>query len=199
MKKKVSVVGLGYIGLPTAALLAEAGHEVNGVDIRDDVVRKINNGEAHITEPELDKLVQSLVKKNMLSASSDLYPSDVFMICVPTPFSNDKRKPEPNLEHVLDAAKKITKVVQDGNLIILESTCPVGTTELVKNVFEQSGANVENLHFAYCPERVLPGNIISELLLNDRIIGGLSVEDICLLQRTCAPRMYMVVLSHTYN
>lgn len=177
MQKEVSVIGLGYIGLPTAAVLAEAGHHVNGMDINDSVVNKVNNCEVHITEPELHKSVKSMVQSNRLTASVNLYPSDVFIICVPTPFLSNKTKPEPNLEHVFDAAKKISKVVQDGNLIILESTCPVGTTESVKNVFEQSGANVENLHFAYCPERVLPGNIMSELLLNDRIVGGLCAED----------------------
>jgi UDP-N-acetyl-D-mannosaminuronic acid dehydrogenase len=177
MRKKVSVIGLGYIGLPTAAVIAEAGHDVIGVDINAGVVRKVNNGEVHITEPELDKSVKAVVQNKNLKASVDLSPSDVFIICVPTPFLSNKTSPEPNLVHVFDAAKKISKVVHDGNLIILESTCPVGTTELVKNVFEKSGANVENLHFAYCPERVLPGNIMSELVLNDRIIGGLCDED----------------------
>lgn len=176
MSKKCSIciVGLGYIGLPTAALLAVHGFEVHGVDVNQDAVRKINNGEAHIFEPGLDTFVTSAVDSGRLSASTEIVQSDVYMICVPTPFKGGDAEPEPDLSYIKTATKSIAPYVKAGNLIILESTSPVGTTELVEQLISESGVETSDISIAYCPERVLPGNIMTELIENDRIVGGLN-------------------------
>ena len=172
--KKVSIIGLGYIGLPTAALLASEGYEVLGMDVRQDVVDTINQGEIHIVEPDLAAYVRSAVSSGMLKAYTSVMPADVYMICVPTPFHLGEGIPKPNIDSVRDAAKSIAPHLKAGDMLILESTSPVGTTDLVKTVMLEQGARVDQVHIAYCPERVLPGKIMIELVQNDRVIGGIN-------------------------
>lgn len=171
-KKAVSVIGLGYIGLPTAALLASKGHIVSGMDIDSHAVDKINRGETHISEPDLDDYVSSAVTKGLLKAYTSLQPSDVYIICVPTPFHLGYEIPKPNTNYIIQAAKTIAPHIKENDIIILESTSPVGTTKLVMNVFKDVGIDVKKIFIAYCPERVLPGNIMRELIENDRVVGG---------------------------
>jgi len=170
------VVGLGYIGLPTAAVLAKAGHRVIGVDVNAQVVATVNEGRIHIVEPDLDQAVAAAVACGSLSAQLTPAPADVFMIAVPTPFrSGADGISQPNIDYVLAAARAVAPVLRPGNLVLLESTSPVGTTEQVAQVIaEASGLSSEQLHIAYCPERVLPGRILQELISNDRVIGGLT-------------------------
>ena len=170
------VLGLGYIGLPTAAVLASAGHCVIGVDVNAEVVETVNQGQIHIVEPDLDKAVANEVASGALSAQLKPASADVFLITVPTPFrSGTDGIPQPNIDYVLASAHEIAQIIQPGNLVLLESTSPVGTTEKVANVIaEISGFNTNQFHIAYCPERVLPGRILKELVSNDRVIGGLT-------------------------
>ncbi len=172
--KRVCVVGLGYIGLPTAALLSNNGYDVVGVDVNNYVVQTINQGDIHILEPDLDAFVRSAVKAGRLKASTLPQAADVYIICVPTPLNENHTTPQPNIDFVLDASRSIAPYIKPGNLVILESTSPVGTTDQVCAVLRASGVKVEEVHFAYCPERVLPGKIMSELVENDRIVGGLN-------------------------
>lgn len=175
MIKKVCVMGLGYIGLPTSVLLASSGYQVIGVDINENIVNIINSGAAHIIEPDLNKAVEEAVKSGQLKAYTTPDFADVFIISVPTPFyKNSGEIPQPNLEYVLAAAESIAPLIRSGNVIILESTSPVGTTEMIKDTFVQSGIDVDSISIAYCPERVLPGNIMKELVENDRIVGGIN-------------------------
>ncbi|MBM3991980.1 MAG: nucleotide sugar dehydrogenase, partial [Planctomycetes bacterium] len=167
----VCVVGLGYIGLPTASLLGTKGCKVTGVDVRQDVVDTINQGRIHIEEPDLDLLVKSAVNAGKLSAATTPTEADVFVLAVPTPIQPDKR---PDVTMVEAAARAIAPWVRKGNLVILESTSPVGTTEdVVARVLRESGLAIgEDVFVAYCPERVLPGRILTELVENDRVVGG---------------------------
>ena len=170
------VVGLGYIGLPTAAVLAKAGHQVIGVDVNAQVVATVNEGRIHIIEPDLDRAVAESVASGAFSAQVTPAPADVFLIAVPTPFrSGSDGIPQPNIDYVLAAARAIAPVLRPGNLVLLESTSPVGTTDqLAEVIAEACGLTSEQLHIAYCPERVLPGRILQELISNDRVIGGLT-------------------------
>jgi len=177
---RVAVIGLGYIGLPTAALIARSGMSVLGVDVTPHVVETVNSGKVHIEEVDLDGLVQGVVARGTLRASLDVEPSDVFVIAVPTPVSEDNA---PDISYVLSAARTIAPVLAAGNVIILESTSPVGTTEAMRDELQKlrpdlkmpglpgNGADVS---IAYCPERVLPGRILIELVNNDRCIGGIT-------------------------
>jgi UDP-N-acetyl-D-mannosaminuronic acid dehydrogenase len=177
MKNRViSVVGLGYIGLPTAALLASNGYSVVGMDINQQAVETINKGNIHIVEPDLDAYVRSAVAAGRLNASTILQPGDVYIICVPTPFHEGGEIPRPNIDYVLTAVRNIAKFIKSGDLVILESTSPVGTTEHVQRVLQEGGANIDGVHIAYCPERVMPGKIMTELVENDRIVGGLTAS-----------------------
>jgi UDP-N-acetyl-D-mannosaminuronic acid dehydrogenase len=180
--KKVAVIGLGYIGLPTAALIASRGIQVLGVDVNERIVGTIASGSIHIAEPDLDGLVQKVVSTGALKVAVKAEPADVFIIAVPTPIDADKR---PELKSVMAAVDGIMKLLAPGNLVILESTCPVGTTEaLAKRISEERpdlavGAGkgaAEAVAAAYCPERVLPGRILQELLNNDRCIGGVTQQ-----------------------
>lgn len=175
-KKVICVIGLGYIGLPTAALLTKVGHSVEGVDIDKSVVNTINSGKIHIIEPDLEEQVQSAVTAGKLKAHVETPPADVYMICVPTPFHDGPGIPQPNVDYVLQAARTIAPHLKRGDIVILESTSPVGTTELVAKELVNAGASLDGVHIAYCPERVLPGNIMVELVENDRIVGGLDVD-----------------------
>ena len=170
-KPRVLMMGLGYIGLPTAALIASRELHVIGVDISQKVVDTINKGQIHIVEPDLDGLVHHVVKKGYLTASTVPIEADVYLIAVPTPF---KEGHVPDLSFVLDAINSIIPTLKEGALIILESTSPVGTTEKIqKLILEQRPELIEDIFIAYCPERVLPGNILHELKHNDRAIGGI--------------------------
>ena len=173
MENKPSVVmmGLGYIGLPTAALISSRGLQVTGVDITQKVVDTINRGEIHIVEPDLDGLVHHVVKKGYLTAAIAPVSADVYLIAVPTPFKGDH---VPDISYVLAATKSIIPTLQKGSLVILESTSPVGTTQKMKEVILQERPELEGeIFIAYCPERVLPGNVLHELKHNDRAIGGI--------------------------
>jgi len=168
---KVAVIGLGYIGLPAAALISGKGISVHGVDINEKIVSTINSGKIHFIEPDLEGLIHNAVAKKLLVADTKPAEADVFVISVPTPILNDFN---PDLNYVENAVSSVIPYLQKGNLLIIESTCPVGTTEqMAEMIFNQRPELKNNLHIAYCPERVLPGNIIHELTSNDRVIGGL--------------------------
>ena len=173
-KKTVCVVGLGYIGLPTAALLAGNGFNVVGVDLNANAVETINQGRIHFAEPELDAFVRSAVAAKRLTAFATPQPADIYMICVPTPFHEGAGIPQPNIDYVLAATRSIAGFVKPGDLVILESTSPVGTTEKMAAVLNHGGVEISQIHIAYCPERVLPGKIMTELVENDRVVGGLT-------------------------
>lgn len=175
-KKRICVVGLGYIGLPTAALLASKGYQVAGVDLNDHAVETINLGRIHIVEPDLDAYVRSAVAAGKLKAYGKPQAAEIYMICVPTPFHLGEGIPQPNIDFVLNAARSIAGFVKPGDMVILESTSPVGTTQEVANLLRAEGVDVRALHVAYCPERVLPGKIMKELVENDRVVGGLTAE-----------------------
>ena len=164
---------MGYIGLPTASLLGTKGFKVHGVDVSERVVDTINQGKIHIVEPDLDILVKSAVNSGNLSASTEAVPADIFIIAVPTPFKGDH---QPDLSYVTAATRMISPHLQAGNLVILESTSPVGTTdETVAALLKEEGHDVgKDVFVAHCPERVLPGRILSELVENDRIVGGIN-------------------------
>ena len=167
--KRICVIGLGYIGLPTAALLANRGYDVYGVDVVQSTVDTINRGEIHIVEPELDTFVQAAVNSGKLRANIKPTNADVFIIAVPTPFHEGY---VPNIDYVLSATKSIAPYLKDGNIVILESTSPVGTTDKVEDTLKEKGIDTTKLSIAHCPERVLPGHIMRELVENDRIVGG---------------------------
>ena len=173
--KTIAVIGLGYIGLPTASLFATHGHKVLGVDIDERIVETINRGEIHIEEPGLYTLAQAAVGSGNLHASLELGISDVYMICVPTPVTKDKAS---DMSFVDDAVREILPLLKNGDLVILESTSPPGTTrDRIAPVLAETGLEVgKDLHLSHCPERVLPGKILRELIENARIIGGITKE-----------------------
>ncbi len=219
--KKICIIGLGYIGLPTAALLANRSYHVHGVDINQHAVDTINRGEIHIVEPELDTFVRSAVNSGKLKADTKPAEADVFILAVPTPFHHTDIPgacPSPNIDYVIAATRSIAPYVREGNIVILESTSPVGTTDKVAEVLVEmrpelfettrhpvldtgsssfsatndqpssSDQNPSTIHHplftqqkskifvAHCPERVLPGHIMRELVENDRIVGGITPE-----------------------
>ena len=171
--KKICVIGLGYIGLPTAALLANRGYSVHGVDVVESTVETINRGEIHIVEPELDIFVKSAVNSGKLEADTKPIEADVFIIAVPTPFHDGY---VPNVDYVVSATESIAPYVKSGNIVILESTSPVSTTDKISDVLEERGVDTGSIYIAHCPERVLPGQIMRELVENDRIVGGTTPE-----------------------
>ncbi|SHI94662.1 UDP-N-acetyl-D-mannosamine dehydrogenase [Aquimarina spongiae] len=169
-KPGVVMIGLGYIGLPTAALIAQNKTYVHGVDINPKVVETVNNGKIHIIEPELDQAVENAVKGGYLKASVTPVEADTYLIVVPTPF---KGKNEPDISFVESATKGIIPLLKEGDLYIIESTSPIGTTEKMLNlIYGERPELKDKLYVAYCPERVLPGNVMYELVHNDRVIGG---------------------------
>jgi len=180
----VSVIGLGYIGLPTAAILTSKGVNVVGVDVNQYAVDIINQGEIHIVEPELDVLVGKAIEKGLLKAVIEPEKADVFIVAVPTPFKGNY---EPNLSYIKSAAKAIAPILEKGNLVILESTSPVGSTEKMMKWMKEERPDLSfpkygnndseyDIAVAHCPERVLPGHVIQELVENDRIIGGVTTQ-----------------------
>jgi UDP-N-acetyl-D-mannosaminuronic acid dehydrogenase len=175
----ICVLGLGYIGLPTASIFATKGKRVLGVDVVSRVVDTINAGNIHIDEPDLDVLVRAAVQSGNLSAAISPRPADTFIIAVPTPFHISNGVTTPDLSFVESAVRSIASVVAKGNLIILESTSPVGTTEKMQEwLLDELGAeySASDFLFAHCPERILPGQMLKELVTNDRIAGGLTPE-----------------------
>lgn len=180
-KRTISVVGLGYIGLPTAAMFASRKVQVVGVDVNQAAVDKINRGEIHIVEPDLDIVVQSVVAGGYLRATTQPEPADAFLMAVPTPFKGDNH--EPDLTYIEAACKSIAPVLKPGDLIVLESTSPVGATEQMADwfaverpdlSFPQTHGEQSDIRVAHCPERVLPGKVMQELVSNDRVIGGMT-------------------------
>lgn len=182
--KRVSVIGLGYIGLPTAAVIASRGIDVIGVEINQKAVDTINRGDIHIVEPDLDIVVQSVVSTGKLKATVQVETAEAFMIAVPTPFKmGNAGQNSPDLSYIESAAKAIAPVLEKGNLVILESTSPVGATEKLAQwlkearpdlTFPQDVGDSADINVAHCPERVLPGYVLQELVSNDRVIGGIS-------------------------
>lgn len=179
-KPSVCVLGLGYIGLPTAAVIARSGCRVLGVDVTEHVVDTINSGKIHIEEVDLDGLVQGVVARGTLRASLHVEPADVFVIAVPTPFGDSH---VPDTSYVMDAATNVAAALKAGDTIILESTSPVGTTEKMRDLIAKLRPDLKipgivdeipDISIAYCPERVLPGKILEELIQNDRSIGGIT-------------------------
>lgn len=180
MFNTISMIGLGYIGLPTATLFASRKKKVIGVDINQHAVDTINQGKIHIVEPDLDMLVQASVQQGYLRATTTPEPAEAFLIAVPTPFTDGHK---PDLSYIEAAATAIAPVLAKGNLVILESTSPVGTTEKLADwlaqerpdlTFPQQTAELADIQIAYCPERVLPGKVVHELVANDRVIGGMT-------------------------
>ncbi|MDD2367110.1 MAG: UDP-N-acetyl-D-mannosamine dehydrogenase [Desulfuromonadaceae bacterium] len=176
----ISVIGLGYIGLPTAAVFASRKKKVIGVDVNQHAVDTINQGKIHIIEPDLDMVVQTAVSQGYLRATSTPEPADAFLIAVPTPFKDGH---QPDLRYIEAASKAIAPVLKKGDLVILESTSPVGATEQMADwlaevrpdlTFPQTHGEQSDIRVAHCPERVLPGHVLRELVQNDRVIGGLS-------------------------
>lgn len=176
----IAVVGLGYIGLPTAAVFASRKRKVIGIDVNTHAVETINRGEVHIVEPDLDMLVHAAVTEGYLRATTVAEPADAFLIAVPTPFNANH---EPDLSYIESASKAIAPVLKAGDLVILESTSPVGATERMAAwlaearpdlTFPQTAGEASDIRIAHCPERVLPGHVLSELVHNDRVIGGMT-------------------------
>ena len=184
--KRISVIGLGYIGLPTAAVFASRKQKVIGVDVIQDTVDIINAGQVHIAEPGLELMVEEGVKSGFLRAVTSPEPADAFLIAVPTPFLkniSEDSVPKPDISYVESASRSVAKVLKKGDVVILESTSPVGTTEKMAKwlaqerpdlTFPQTHGSISDIRIAYCPERVLPGNMINELIQNDRVIGGMT-------------------------
>jgi UDP-N-acetyl-D-mannosaminuronic acid dehydrogenase len=179
--KCISVIGLGYIGLPTAAMFASRKVEVVGVDVNQKAVDTINRGEVHIVEPDLDLVVRAVVKEGYLRATTVPEPAEAFLIAVPTPFKGENH--DPDLGFIEAAARAIAPVLEVGNLVILESTSPVGATEAMADwlaearpdlSFPQDAGEGSDIRVAHCPERVLPGKVMQELITNDRVIGGMT-------------------------
>jgi UDP-N-acetyl-D-mannosaminuronic acid dehydrogenase len=180
--EKISVIGLGYIGLPTAAMFASRKKKVIGIDVNQNTIDTINKGEIHIVEPELDMIVHAAVTEGYLKATATMEPADAFIIAVPTPFKDEY---QPDLSYIEAASKTIAPVLKKGDLVILESTSPVGATESVAQwlaearsdlTFPQNVGELADINIAHCPERVLPGHVIRELVENDRVIGGMSAK-----------------------
>lgn len=172
--KKITVMGLGYIGLPTAITLADAGFPVYGFDVSKNVIDTLNSGKIHIVEPGLQEAFSRAVKSGNLTFGTEMLPGDVFYIAVPTPFyKNNDGKHKADLKYVMSAGEMIAKVITDDNLVILESTVPPGTTNLLaETISKNCKISKENLLVAHCPERVIPGKMLEELKNNDRIIGA---------------------------
>ncbi|WMN61186.1 UDP-N-acetyl-D-mannosamine dehydrogenase [Pseudoalteromonas xiamenensis] len=182
----ISVIGLGYIGLPTAGMFASRKIKVIGVDVNQKAVDTINRGEIHIVEPELDMIVRAVVAEGYLKATTKPEPAEAFLIAVPTPFKkSDNPIPEPDLSYIEAASKAIAPVLKKGDLVILESTSPVGATEQMSAwladarpdlTFPQQAGEESDIRIAHCPERVLPGHVVRELVENDRVIGGMTAK-----------------------
>jgi UDP-N-acetyl-D-mannosaminuronic acid dehydrogenase len=183
--KKVCIVGLGYVGLPAAAMFAKAGMKVLGIDVDETVINAVNRGEVHIVEPGLAEIVKAQVKRGNLTAARQPEKSDAFVLAVPTPFRHDGTH-APDISYVESAVHSIAPVIAKGNLIVLESTSPVGTTRHIINVLKNARKDLQmpnpetgeegDVDFAYSPERVIPGSTTKEIITNDRVIGGVTTR-----------------------
>lgn len=200
---RISVIGMGYIGLPTSAVFADNGVAVLGIDVNPAAVDSINRGEPHIVEPELDVLLRKVVQAGALRASLTPEPADAFILAVPTPFQADH---EPDVSYIQAAARAIAPVLAKGNLVILESTSPIGTTESLSRwlgearqdlSFPHQAGELSDIRIAHCPERVLPGKILREVVENDRIIGGLTRK--CAQAATALYRVFVKGQIHLTN
>ena len=170
--KEIAVIGMGYIGLPTATLVAHHGYKVYGIDINSQVVSQINNAILPFHEPGLEELLKVAVKQNHLIASSVVVNAECYLIVVPTPFDQNNK---PDTSYVKNAIRSILPYLDEGDLVIIESTCPVGTTKkMMEFIYESKPELKDKLYMSYCPERVIPGNIVKELVDNDRVIGGIN-------------------------
>ncbi|MBA7657583.1 UDP-N-acetyl-D-mannosamine dehydrogenase [subsurface metagenome] len=172
--KKICVIGLGYIGLPTACILAKSGYDILGVDVNDDVINLLNSGNIHIEEEGLRELFKKVVGEKRIKVSKNLEKSDIFIISVPTPLNEENKA---DLSYIIEATKMIKDYIQKGNLVILESTSPPGTTRnIVGNIIDKDTGlkSGKDYYLSYCPERVMPGKIVYELVNNTRIIGGIN-------------------------
>jgi UDP-N-acetyl-D-mannosaminuronic acid dehydrogenase len=195
MNPEVVTIGLGYIGLPTSALIASHGTNVLGVDINQNVVDTINQGKIHIVEPDLDAIVSKAVSQGFFKASTNPTLANVFLIVVPTPFKGNH---EPDISFVEAATKGIIPLLKKGDLYIIESTSPIGTTDKMQKLIFTSRPELEGvIHIAYCPERVLPGNVMQELVENDRVIGG--VDEISTQKAISFYRKYVKGELHATN
>lgn len=181
INKIVSVIGLGYVGLPSAITFASVGYQTIGVDVNANVVESVNEGKPHITEPGLSEALKDVIQKKRLKSVMAPEPADIYIICVPTPFDTETKTPDTRF--VFDALASILDLLKFGDVVIIESTCPVGTTEKAfakickgrPDLYDQRNARL-NVHLAYCPERILPGNVFEELVNNSRVIGGITKE-----------------------
>lgn len=171
--KKICVVGIGYIGLPTASMFAKCGYDVVGVDVNHSVVNALNEGRVTIEEPYLGELVKEMVIANRLIADTKPCKADIFIIAVPTPIDRHKKS---DMKYVIDACESIVPYIKEGNVVVLESTSPIGTTDdIMKNILSKSNLKIgEEIYLGYCPERVIPGKILEELVNNSRVIGGIN-------------------------
>lgn len=190
---RIAVIGLGYIGLPTAAVFASNGIDVVGIDVNDAAIASINAGRPHFGEPNLDALVRRVVESGKLRATATMEPADAFIIAVPTPITGHGIASQPDISYVEAAARAIAPVLARGNLVILESTSPVGTTERIADIlaelrpdlsFPATAGELADIQLAHCPERVLPGRILEEVVNNARVIGGIT--------RKCAQRALLL-------
>ena len=172
---KICVLGLGYIGFPTAILFANNLFDVYGVEKNEKILKNLDSGIIHIDEPNLNEMALHAIKNKNLRYGTFAKKADVFLICVPTPIQYDENN-KPDLSYVKSAVNEILPLLEDGNLIILESTSPVGTVDMIKGIIKNSSAKLSNIKIAYCPERVLPGNIINEMINNDRVVGGINEQ-----------------------
>ena len=171
---KACFMGLGYIGLPTAIIAAKHGLKITGVDINPKVVEMTNQGHLHIIEPGMEELLQEVIRNGLLKASTTPEASEAYFMVVPTPFKGNH---EPDVSYVEAATRAVLPLLKAGDLYVIESTSPVGTTELMaKLIFSERPELKDKIYIAYCPERVLPGNVIYELVHNDRVIGGINEE-----------------------
>jgi UDP-N-acetyl-D-mannosaminuronic acid dehydrogenase len=177
MMKSVCVIGMGYIGLPTAVFVAQSGFQVYGCDINELIVKTINSGNIHIVEPDLLDITQQVISSGSLFVDVRPRVSDVYIIAVPTPIDVDGENRIPDLKFVYSALDSISALLKKGDLVILESTSPVGTTRKIKEYLIDKNVDTDEIAFAYCPERVLPGNIVKEFSSNARVVGGLTYGD----------------------
>ena len=169
---RVNFIGLGYIGLPTAIIAARHGVEIAGTDINPDVVKATNEGHLHIVEPGMEEMLKEVVANGRLKAYTEPQLSDAYFIVVPTPFKGNH---EPDITYVEAATRSVVPILKEGDLFVIESTSPVGTTEKMRDVIYSMRPELKGkIYMAYCPERVLPGNVAYELINNDRVIGGIN-------------------------
>ena len=175
--KRINVIGMGYIGLPTAVILIKAGYQVVGTDKNKDIVESVNSCNVSTNEPGLHNAVRDYVESGLLTCSTEPEAADVYIICVPTPIDSCTTSKAPDLSHIYDVISNIAPLIKARDFIIIESTCPVGTLSSIRSYMKNLEVDVDSIHLAQCPERVLPGQIMRELVENDRIVGGFNNND----------------------